>query len=82
MDMDPPFINCDSEAVQAYRHLPAADVLQIVFRSSGNVYDYPCDPAMYDAFLAAPSKGRFVNSVLAPHARRLGASPPPRPWRT
>ena len=71
---------CDSRAVEAYQYSEADGVLQIVFRQGRRVYDYSCDAAMYDAFVGASSKGRFVDQVLRPHAHRLGWSRPPWVW--
>jgi hypothetical protein len=34
---------------------------------------------LYQEFLLAPSKGRFVNGVLKPHAERRNWKPTPRP---
>jgi hypothetical protein len=36
---------------------------------------------MYDAFLSAESKGRFVERVLKPHAAQLGMTPRSSAWR-
>ena len=44
------------------------------------VYDYPCSEMLFEEFLRAPSKGRFVNGVLKPHAERRGWTPTPRPF--
>jgi hypothetical protein len=74
--MEPEWIACTSRAVEAYRYLAHESVLQIVFRQGRRAYDYPCDQTMFDAFLAASSKGRFVERVLKPHARQLGWSRP------
>jgi hypothetical protein len=63
---------CSSTAVAAFRFRPADGVLQLRFVDGRTAYDYPCDQALFARFLAAPSKGRFVNDVLTPHARRLG----------
>ena len=40
----------------------------------------PCSEMLYEEFLVAPSKGRFVNGVLKPHAESLGWTPTPRPF--
>ncbi len=71
---------CASSAVEAYRYLRGDAVLQIVFRQGRRVYDYPCDESLFSAFVSAPSKGRFVERVLKPHARRLGWSRPAWIW--
>jgi hypothetical protein len=59
---------CASTAVAAYRFLPDRGVLQLRFRDGRTAYDYPCDQRLFERFLAAGSKGRFVNDVLRPHA--------------
>jgi hypothetical protein len=79
--MEPTWTLCSSSAVEAYRYLAADGILQIVFRQGRRAYDYPCDSAMYAAFQAAGSKGRFVDRVLRPHAERLGWSRPSWVWR-
>jgi KTSC domain len=71
---------CDSTAVEAFRFLPEDGVLQLRFVEGRMAYDYPCDAGMFERFLRAPSKGRFVNEVLTPHARRSGWSPRPVRW--
>jgi KTSC domain len=65
---------CSSTAVEAFRFLPAAGVLQIVFVEGRVIYDYPCTAAMFEQFLRASSKGRFVSDVLKPYAERRGSS--------
>lgn len=62
----------DSTAVEAYRYRPDQAVLQIVFVDGASAYDYPCSAALFADFLSAPSKGRFVNEVLKPHAEARG----------
>lgn len=59
---------CDSTAVEAFRFLRDRGVLQLVFVEGRTAYDYPCTPELYERFLRAPSKGRFVNEVLKPLA--------------
>lgn len=71
---------CVSNAIAAFRYLPDDQVLQIAFVEGRHVYDYPCNQQLFRDFQAAPSKGRFVNNVLGPHARRLGWSRPRYPW--
>ncbi|HWK28903.1 MAG TPA: hypothetical protein VNS09_20245 [Solirubrobacter sp.] len=73
MDWQP----CDSSAVTAYRHRDG--VLDLVFTDADTYYSYPCSDLLFEDFLAAPSKGRFVNGVLKPHAAELGWTPTPRP---
>lgn len=65
---------CDSTAVEAFRFLPGRDVLQLVFVEGRMAYDYPCTGALYEQFLRAGSKGRFVNEVLGPYAQRQGST--------
>ena len=57
----------DSSRIQAYQYNPAMASLHVVFsnhgRPTGYVYnDVPT--AVFQAFDAAPSKGRYVNSTL------------------
>lgn len=73
MDWQP----CASSAISAYRHHDG--VLDIVFTDAGTYYSFPCSDLLFEEFLVAPSKGRFVNGVLKPHAERLGWHPTPRP---
>jgi len=36
---------------------------------NGSIYKYPnCTQAMFNEFLAAPSKGKFVHQRLIPHS--------------
>jgi hypothetical protein len=58
----------DSSAVEAFRYDADRGLLQIVFVDGLEAYDYPCPPALYERFLQADSKGRFVNQVLKRHA--------------
>ena len=74
MDWQP----CSSTAIRAYRHNNG--VLEIVYVEGELIYDYPCSELLFAEFLVAPSKGRFVNGVLKPHAEALGRSPTPRPF--
>jgi hypothetical protein len=71
---------CNSTAVEAFRFLPDREVLQLVFVEGRMAYDYPCTAALYERFVRASSKGRFVNDVLRPHAQRSGWSPRPVRW--
>jgi hypothetical protein len=73
---------CDSTAVEAFRFEPGRGVLQLLFVEGRMVYDYPCDAQLYERFVRALSKGRFVNDVLRPHAQRRGWSPRPVRWET
>jgi hypothetical protein len=68
---------CSSTAILKYRHHNG--VLELVYAEGELVYDYPCSEMLFEEFLVAPSKGRFVNGVLKPHAEALGWTPTPRP---
>lgn len=68
--------DCSSSAVRCFRH--GDDVLEVVFAAGDAVYDFPCSDLLFAEFLVAPSKGRFVNGVLKPHAEALGRPPTPR----
>jgi hypothetical protein len=68
---------CSSAAIDRYRYRSGA--LEIVFAGSAEYYTFPCSEMLYEEFLVAPSKGRFVNGVLKPHAEALGWTPTPRP---
>ena len=72
--------HCDSTAIEAFRFLPDRGVLQLRFADGRTVYDYPCDERLFRRFLAASSKGRFVNDVLRPHADRHNTTPTPARW--
>jgi hypothetical protein len=68
---------CSSTAILKFRHRNG--VLELVYVEGELVYDYPCSAMLFEEFLVAPSKGRFVNGVLKPHAEALGWTPTPRP---
>ena len=70
-----------SAAIEAYTYDPATETLHLRFRDGSTVYDYPCTPPLYENFLRAPSKGRFVNATLKPYAELRGWSPQLRRWR-
>lgn len=70
---------CNSAAVEAYRFDPSRGVIELLYTDDQMVYDYPCSAMLYQEFLVAPSKGRFVNGVLKPHAMRHKWTPTPRP---
>jgi hypothetical protein len=69
---------CSSAAIAKYRHREG--VLELVFADGDMIYDYPCSEMLYEEFLVAPSKGRFVNGVIKPHAESSGWTPTPRPF--
>jgi hypothetical protein len=70
---------CDSAAIEAYRFDHERGVIELLFTDGQMVYDFPCSAMLYQEFLLAPSKGRFVNGVLKPHAERFNWKPTPRP---
>ena len=39
------------------------DTLFVVFHNSSHVYEYSISPSEFQAFLRAPSKGRFLLSI-------------------
>lgn len=69
-----------SEAIEAYRYLPAEEVLQIAYVSGRKVYDFPCPPSYFEAFLRAGSAGSYVQNVLRPYAAARGWSRPSYSW--
>jgi ubiquinone/menaquinone biosynthesis C-methylase UbiE len=58
----------ESTAVEAYRWRDG--VLGLRFVDGRETYEYACDEALLARFLAAESKGRFVNQVLKPLEQR------------
>ena len=70
---------CGSQAVSAYRYRDG--VLDLVFAEGRSFYDYPCSEMLFEEFVVAPSKGRFVNAILKPHAESLGWIPRAHPYR-
>ena len=68
---------CSSAAIDRYRY--RAGALEIVFADSDEYYTFPCSELLFEEFLVAPSKGRFVNGVIKPHAEALGWRPTPKP---
>ena len=66
-----------SAAIEAYTYDEADQTLRLRFRDGTTVYDYPCTPPLFENFLRAPSKGRFVTDILKPYAQLRGASPRP-----
>jgi hypothetical protein len=71
---------CASDAIHAYRYLPADGVLQIAYVSGRQVYDFPCPPDLFSQFLAAASKGTFVQRVMRPYASQRGWARQPYAW--
>lgn len=72
--------SCSSSAIEAFRYQPERGVLQLVFVAGRMVYDYPCTESLYERFVRAGSKGRFVNEILKPYAQQRGWSGRPYPW--
>jgi hypothetical protein len=70
----------DSEAIEAYRYLRDEEILQIAYVSGRKVYDFPCPPDYFKAFLRAGSAGRFVQRTLKPYAAARGWSRPAYAW--
>jgi hypothetical protein len=66
-----------STAIEAYAYDAPAQLLHLRFRDGGTTYDYPCTPPLFENFLRAPSKGRFVTEILKPYAQFRGTSPRP-----
>lgn len=53
-----------SSAIASVGYDPGSETLELEFRS-GSVYDYHGVPReVYESFLAAPSKGRFVSERI------------------
>jgi hypothetical protein len=69
---------CESTAIEAFRFDPQRGVIELLFSDGELVYDYPCSAMLYQEFLLAPSKGRFVSGVLKPQAERYNWKPTPR----
>ena len=60
-----------STSVASIGYLPAERELEIKFRASGDVYRYFDVPREeYAAFMAAESKGTYLNQVFKPRAYR------------
>lgn len=71
---------CDSTAIEAYCYVVGDGVLQIAYVAGRKVYDFPCPPALYEQFIGAVSKGRFVERTLRPYAGQRGWSRAPYAW--
>jgi hypothetical protein len=78
--LPPGFLLCTSSAVEAYTYDPSSQLLRLLFRDGSTIYDYPCPPPLYENFLRAESKGRFVNEILKPYAELRGWSPRLQRW--
>ena len=61
----------ESSSIASIGYAPQERVLELEFRQSGEVYQYFDVPAEeYTAFLAADSKGTYVNQQLKPRGYR------------
>jgi hypothetical protein len=67
-----------SAAIEAYAYDAPAETLHLRFRDGATTYDYPCPGPLFENFLRAPSKGRFVTEILKPYAQFRGMSPRPQ----
>ena len=64
-DQLPTIRQIESSSVDAVGYDPDSGKLYVRFKGSGRAYVYYGVPAsVYDAFLAADSKGRFVNARI------------------
>jgi hypothetical protein len=73
--LPPGFTACSSSAIDAYSFDRSTQTLRLLFDNGSTIYDYPCTPPLFENFLRAPSKGRFVNETLKPYAQFRGYSP-------
>jgi KTSC domain len=61
----------ESSSIASIGYAPQERVLELEFRQSGEVYQYFDVPGEeYTAFLAADSKGTYVNQQLKPRGYR------------
>jgi hypothetical protein len=61
-----------STSIASIGYLPAERELEIKFRASGDVYRYFDVPSEeYAAFMAAESKGTYLNQVFKPREYRF-----------
>jgi KTSC domain len=67
-----------SDAIEAYAYDAPTETLHLRFRDGSTTYDYPCTTPLFENFLRAPSKGRFVTEILKPYAQFRGTSPRPQ----
>jgi hypothetical protein len=60
-----------STSIASIGYLPASRELEVEFRESGDVYRYFNVPGEeYEAFMAAESKGTYLNQVFKPREYR------------
>jgi hypothetical protein len=68
----------DSSSLASAGYDPAAHVLEVEFKNGG-VYQYLEVPdEEYEEFIAAPSKGRYLNTEIKPNHPARKLSPPRR----
>ena len=61
----------DSTSIAAIGYDPGRYELEIEFRQSGDVYRYyEVPPEEHQAFMAAESKGQYLNQVFKPRGHR------------
>lgn len=58
-----------SSAIESYAYDAPTQTLHLRFRDGSTTYDYPCTGPLFENFLRAPSKGRFVTETLKPYAQ-------------
>ena len=69
-------VPAESSSIASIGYAPQERVLELEFRQSGEVYQYFDVPAEeYTAFLAADSKGTYVNQQLKPRGYRYQRLP-------
>jgi KTSC domain len=67
----------ESSSIASVGYAPQERVLELEFRQSGEVYQYFDVPAEeYAAFLAADSKGTYLNQQFKPRGYRYQRLPP------
>jgi KTSC domain len=67
----------ESSSIASIGYAPQERVLELEFRQSGEVYQYFDVPAEeYAAFLAADSKGTYLNQQFKPRGYRYERVPP------
>lgn len=59
----------DSTAVHRVDYTPATRTLDIWYAGGGQYSYFDVSASLYEALLAAPSKGAFINSRIKPHFR-------------
>ena len=68
----------ESSSIASIGYAPQERVLELKFRQSGEIYQYFGVPGgEYSAFLAADSKGTYLNRYFKPRQYRYRRLPPP-----